>query len=208
MEKNKTQSFIIKKKQLLFFDLLLFLIFIILFIFIRQDILVTIIFFFLILYLILTKRIKKIPYLIISFIISLIWILLAKDYYMYNKEFIMILKINIFPLFAWTSGLFTLYLLYSYLIKYLKLKKEILIFLLFIFIYFSLLILGETIGYHYLDIKNDQTAQYPGIIICDCIHAPKWMQISYFMLGIIFFLSCKLFDYIKKKRFKNYLFFS
>ena len=46
----------------------------------------------------------------------------------------------------------------------------------------------ETISYHILEIRNLATANYKGLPICNCVHAPLWMQISYFIIGPLYFL--------------------
>ncbi|MFP4403592.1 MAG: hypothetical protein ACOC3X_01485 [Nanoarchaeota archaeon] len=124
----------------------------------------------------------------------------AYEYYLYNQEFISIFKISIFPLFAWTCGMFLLYNLYH---RTIKIKNEILKFFLFVLIYSIFLIIVETIGYHLLDIKNDLTTIYPGISFCNCIHAPRWMQISYFLLGPIYYLSSKTYIILTNKTLKS-----
>ncbi len=55
------------------------------------------------------------------------------------------------------------------------------------------LISVETIAYHLFGMQNLTAAAYPGIPICNCMHAQPWMQLSYFLLGPIYFIALKVF---------------
>jgi hypothetical protein len=118
--------------------------------------------------------------------------LIAKNQYHYNIAVMSIYGISIFPLFAWALGLFSVYMIYLYLEMVLKIHETIKKVILFIILYWSILISTETIAYHIFNIKNMATKMYAGLPICNCIHAPKWMQISYLLLGIIYFTISKL----------------
>lgn len=137
-------------------------------------------------------------YLFISFLLSLTWVFFARDEYGYNYSFYEYRNINIFPLTAWTLGLFSFYLLFLYINNNLKIKMAIKEFIFFVFVYWLLLLLVETVGYHLLNINNVATSAYSGLPLCNCMHAPRWMQYSYFMLGPIYFVICALFDNKKK----------
>ena len=60
-------------------------------------------------------------------------------------------------------------------------------------IFWALLILAEVLGYHVFEIRNAATGMYPGLPICDCIHAPPWMQAVYFALGPLYYGLLKMF---------------
>ena len=53
-------------------------------------------------------------------------------------------------------------------------------------------VIAETVGYHLLGIHNIGTSQYVGLPLCDCLHAPIWMQIGYFSLGPLHWLLVKM----------------
>ena len=142
-------------------------------------------------YLILTARKSAFFHLHIASIIAILWMLLANNQYGYNIEMLKIFGINSYPLFAWALGLFGAYLLYSHWEHKLKNPSLIKKMLLFVAIYLPILISVETIAYHIFNIKNLSTAIYSGLPFCDCIHAPRWMQISYLSLGPIYFGICE-----------------
>ena len=118
--------------------------------------------------------------------------LIANNQYGYNRNVMTIFGLSSFPLFAWACGLFAAYLIYSHWEHKFKFVNFIKKTLLFIAFYWPLLISIETIAYHVFNIKNLSAAAYAGLPICDCIHAPLWMQISYLALGPLYFIICEL----------------
>jgi hypothetical protein len=188
-----------KQNNLKLLDVALFLLFMIILFFTRQDFAVIISFIFVIPYLYFTKRKEKIKFLLAAFIISFIWILITKDQYSYNKEIISLFGISTFPLFMWSLGLFFIYLLYHYFSKFLRKPNFSKNLLLFIAFFWPILIAFETVNYHIFGTKN-MPGKYPGLPICDCIHAPRWMQISYFLIGIIYFIFCFFISSKMKKK--------
>jgi len=180
------------KKQLIFADKAISLLVIILLGVVRPDVLVIGVYILLYPYLFLTARKTAFYHLYLSTLIALIWVIITNSQYGYNQEMLTIFGLNTFPLFAWASGLFAVYLIYShweYKLKYANFIKRM---MLFIAIYWPILILVETIAYHLFDIRNLSAVIYAGLPICDCIHAPKWMQISYLAIGPIYFSICEL----------------
>lgn len=149
-------------------------------------------YFLLLPYLILSKRIEALKYLIVSSLIALIWILFANDLYGYNKEMILFFGFNSFPLFAWSLGLFTIMMMYLHWNYILRTRIFIFKFIFFCLIYWTLLLSVETIAFHIFNIKNLTTSMYSGLPICDCIHAPFWMQIVYLLLGPIYLIMVQL----------------
>lgn len=160
----------------------------------RPDILAIIVYLSLYAYLILTKRKADIAYLLISSILAISWITFAKNDYNYDRGMIHIFGLSAFPLFAWATGLAALYLLY-YDIEQIFMENNgwLKRFVLFTVLYFFFIITLETIAYHVFGIRNVATRIYPGLPICDCIHAPKWMQLSYFLIGPIYFLIARFY---------------
>jgi hypothetical protein len=186
-------------------DKLISLIIILLLALIRPDTLVMTVYFLIYPYLLLTDRKKALHHLILASSVSLLWMLIANEQYGYNKRMLKVFGLNAFPLFAWAAGLFGIYLLYAHWEHLFKPKSLLNKILLFLALYWPVLILVETLGYHVFNIKNLAAAQYSGLPICDCLHAPFWMKISYFTLGPIYFLACQLLGlenphYIKKHK--------
>ncbi|MBL7054392.1 hypothetical protein ISS05_01390 [Candidatus Woesearchaeota archaeon] len=178
------------KKKLLYIDIILSVVVVISLGVFKPDLVVIAAFFLIIPYLLLTQRKALLYHLIVAFFIALLWMLIAKNEYSYNSGFITIAGFSLYPLFSWTLGLFGLYFIYSHYEHKLKKQKFIQKLGLFILFYWPLLIIAESVAYHIFNIKNIAAAAYSGLPFCDCIHAPLWMQISYFSLGIIFFLAC------------------
>ena len=177
-------------KKILIFDKLLIILAVLLLGVFKPDIVLIVFYFILIIYLLITARKLLLFNLIISSLLSLIWMLISKNEYSYNQDFLIIMGFNIFPFFAFSLGLFAVYLIYShyqYLIKGNSYLKRL---LLIIIIYFPLLIIVETIAYHLFNIRNLASSMYSGLPFCDCLHANRYMQISYFLMGPLFFTFC------------------
>lgn len=198
------------KKRLAVFDKILYLWVILLIGLYRPDIVMMIVYLALYPYLLLTLRKHALYNLIISFGVSLIWMLIAKDEYFYNIKMMVLWEINLFPLFAWSAGLFASYLLYSHAKKIIRDPSIIKKFVLYLAFYWPLLILVEAISYHLFNIQNLASAMYSGLPICECIHAKVWMQIAYLLMGPAYFFICEFvgannlhFLEIKKKFLKS-----
>ncbi|MBU0982044.1 hypothetical protein KKC94_05120 [Patescibacteria group bacterium] len=143
-------------------------------------------------YLILSRRTRLLPNLVISSIIAIIWTYLASSMYDYNHVYITILGMNAYPLFGWAIGLFGVYMIFShygYRFKKCRFTKKLLLFCL---MYWILLIIAETVAYHIFNIHDLATAAYSGLPLCNCMHAPHWMQAAYFAMGPIYFLIIEL----------------
>jgi hypothetical protein len=188
------------KRKLSLFDKVLFLSVFFLFLFFRPDLVLMVTFLFLVPFIILTNRKSLIKPLALSFLIALCWMIFAKEQYAYNQNFLSFLGINLFAFFAWSLGLFSSYVLYSHYehkFHYKNFYKRLII---YSFIYWPSLIILETIAYHFIGIQNIQTAIYSGLPVCDCIHAPSWMKIFYFLLGPIYFIIIKI-SHVKNPHF-------
>jgi len=129
-----------------------------------------------------------------AFGIALGWSIIGKNYYAYNYNFKSFFGLSLLPLFAWTLGLYALYLLYSYHKEIIRFKNWYLKFVFYVFLYWFFLILMETIAFHVIGIRDVATSQYEGLPICDCIHAPLFMKFVYFSLGIVYFIFVKIFE--------------
>jgi len=175
------------RKRLLLSDQLLIVLTILLLGIFRPDIVLIISYFILIIYLLITKRKLLLFHLAISSFLSLLWLLISYQEYNYNQDFLIILNFNIFPFFSFSLGLFALYLIYSHYEYKLKNKSYLRKLLLIILIYFPLLIIVETIAYHLFNIQNLASKIYAGLPFCNCLHAQRWMQIFYFLMGPFYF---------------------
>lgn len=198
------------RKNLIIFDKIISVIVIVLIGFLKPDSVLIFTFIMLIPYLIITRRKNALVHLFISLIIAVIWTFIAKDFYHYNIDMITVKGLNLYPVFAWSLGLLGIYMIYSHWEHILKKKTLIRKVLLFILFYFPMLIFVETIAYHLFNIKDIATAGFPGLPLCDCLHAPTWMQISYFFMGPFYLMVCNLLglenphkkdnSYLKKRR--------
>ena len=191
LKKEAKYTFHKWKKQLIIADKIIFFVIVLLLEVVRPDILVIWVYFMIYPYLLLTARKSAIYHLFVSSIIALIWVFIAKNQYSYGGM-IAVLGINIYPLFAWAAGLFGTYLIYSHWEHILQERGWFKKMLLFVAFYWPMLIAVETIAYHVFNIRNLSTIAYAGLPLCDCIHAPRWMQISYLALGPIYFGICEL----------------
>jgi hypothetical protein len=141
-------------------------------------------------YLMLTQRKNHIPLLIIAFLISLVWNLVAQGLYAYGIGELVISGVNLYSLLAWALGLFSVYLVYLAIACQVKisLPKRAMIFLA---IYWPLIIAAETLAYHVFKFRNLAATAYPGLPVCDCIHGPLWLQLAYLSMGPLYFLVCE-----------------
>ncbi|MBI2139015.1 hypothetical protein HYU13_05470 [Candidatus Woesearchaeota archaeon] len=180
------------KPQLLVLDKTLSLLIVILLGIYRPDYVIIAAYLLAIPYILITRRKLLLSHFIVSSLIALVWMLIAKGQYAYNRPFLVFSGINLYPLFGWAVGLFLIYLVYSHYEHIFFERGFLRQLLLFIAFYWPLLLAVESIAYHLFDIRNVAAAQYPGLPFCNCIHAPLWMQLSYFALGPLFFSACYL----------------
>ncbi len=143
-----------------------------------------------ILYLVVTRRANLFLHFAVASSMAAIWAFLGRGEYGYNQAFLVINGVNLFALFGWAAGLFAAYLLFSHEEHIFRLKGFGRQIGLFAAIYWPLLVAAETVAYHVFDIRNVAASAYPGLPLCDCIHAPPWMQAVYFAMGPIFFAIC------------------
>ena len=134
-----------------------------------------------------------------AFVISLTWSYFARDMYSYNMDFPVIFGINSYPLICWTLALTAGCLLVNHLLRRLRITRFTLRLLGTIGFYFVAVIIAETVGYHVFGVKDTSTAQYPGLPLCDCLHAPGWMQFAYFALGPLHWVVTQLLPWSRQK---------
>ncbi len=188
------------KQQIILLDKILFLISVVLLGLFKSNFLMVGIYLLLYPYIILTGRKKTLFHLFVSSGIALLWMLFANKWYGYNSSKWMFFGLNSYPLFAWASGLFIAYIIYSHLENRILTKRFLKRFSIFSILYWLLLLFSETTAYHLFNIKNLVTSTYAGLPICNCIHAPPWMQVSYFLLGPLYFIVCELLGLETMKR--------
>jgi len=174
------------------FEMFLLILFVILFPFVRKDILIfsfyTVVYF----YIISLKR-ESLKYLGLSTVISILWVAMAKNYYIYTPDMVKLFGLSVYPMLAWSLGLLALRGLYDYIKPKNALKSIIVITI----TYIAALIILETFAYHIAGFKNP--GLYPGLPICDCIHAPLFMQIYYLAIGPIYYMLTLLLDKLIKR---------
>lgn len=143
-------------------------------------------------YLLISRRAKLLRYAVLAFCLALIWTVAASSLYNYNTTTVSLFGINLYALLGWSLGLLIGYILYSFAQRFVRCTTWWQKLLLFNALYLPLLIVVETIAYHYFNVVNVATTNYAGLPLCDCIHAPLWMQIAYFAIGSIFFMLTRL----------------
>lgn len=190
VEKEIKYKFHKWKKQLLIADKVIYVLVVLFLGIFSPDYVVIAAYLLIIPYILLTQRKSLYYHFVIASIVASVWMFIAKDEYGYNRNFITVAGINFYPLFAWAIGLFGAYVIYSHYEHLLKEQGFLHQFLLFVAFYWPLLISVETIAYHIFNIRNLATTAYLGLPICNCIHAPRWMQAAYFAMGPIFFTIC------------------
>jgi len=176
------------QNKLIMYDFLIPVLATILVLIIRPDYAFLTIFLGIPIYLIITKRKSFLPVFLIATIQAFVWILIGNKQYGYNQEVMIIFGLNIFPFLLWSTGLFLVYLYSSHISNWLNLKSFTKQFIVYIIMFWFVLIIIETLAYHVFLIRNAATGMYPGLPICECIHAPVWMQIVYLTMGPINFL--------------------
>ncbi|MGV8151268.1 MAG: hypothetical protein ACP5NV_06085 [Candidatus Woesearchaeota archaeon] len=183
-----------RDKISLIFEFLIIILIIALFQIVRKDILIFAAYTGIYFYIITLKK-NSIKYLGLSTVISIIWVAIAQNQYMYTSDMTTLFGLDIYPMLAWSIGLFGAKEIYDYFKPENKLKS----FITFTIIFIAALIIIETISYHIIEFKNTPQEIYPGLPICDCIHTPLFMQIYYLTIGPIYYLLTLLLDKFIKK---------
>ena len=154
----------------------------------RPDYVIIVSFFLIILYLSFTRRFVLVYHLFLAVVFAAVWVVFAREIYVYNREFLTFMGVNLYPLFSWSAGLFAVYIIY---IQHRFIKERwgfVRHFILFSIFYIILLLVVETIAYKYFNIRI-VSASYPPISFCGCLHAPLWMKVVYFVIGPLFFAA-------------------
>lgn len=158
----------------------------------RPDYLMIMVYALLLPYLFFTHRKKALQHLLVASALAMGWMLFAKNEYAYNQDMVEVADINLFSLFAWASGLFGVYMIYSHWETSFHRLNAMKKFLLFAAFYIPILLTVETVAYYLFDIKNLAAAAYSGLPLCECVHAPRWMQGVYLGMGPFYFALCEL----------------
>ncbi len=171
-------------------DLAVFAAIIVLLVFLRPDVVFPLIYALLFVQIFLTGRRQLLPHLLLAAACSLVWMLIGGGIYGYRDLYFSIGPISIYPLAAWAVGFF---LAYAFATHYRPRRPNFAKrFVVYALCYWFILILYETVAYHVFGIRNPATFGYPGLPLCDCIHAPHWVQITYLSMGPVYFILCEL----------------
>jgi len=155
----------------------------------RPDVVFPLIYLLLFPYIFFTGRNYLLRYLIIASVCSLVWMLIGGGIYGYQDTYFSIGPISIYPLAAWTVCFFLAYLFAGHFDNdQAAFWKK---FLVYSICYLFFVIFYETVAYHVFEIRNPTTIGYPGLPVCDCIHAPVWVQVTYLSMGPVYYLICQ-----------------
>jgi hypothetical protein len=146
-------------------------------------------------YLFLMRRYYAIMHQLIATFLATAWVSFARDFYGYRFDYLTIGGLNTFPLLAWTIALLGL----GELCNNFEMRRKIFYFFLFVPMFWISLILVETVAYHVLNMRNVMTSSFGGIPFIDCLHAPRWMQVSYFCIGPLYYGLTKSADHLVAK---------
>jgi len=186
------------KWRMLMFDILYSAMFIILTLISKSQFPIMIGLLITVFYLKFTQRQNFIINLIIAFFTALVWVYFAKQNYHYGKNFLEINGFCFYPVFLWGMALFGASLILSHLDPITKgnLLYKI---LLNTFLFSATLIIVEYSAYNIFNLKNQATIIYKPIPVINCIHAPVWMQIMYFLIGPIYGTLLYIIEFISEK---------
>jgi len=131
----------------------------------------------------------------LAFMVSFAWVFITRNQYDYNYSFANIFGLSSYPLLLWAVCLFFIFLVSEEFEKKFKINSFVKYFLGFTILYAISILVIETLGYYLLGVHNLGTLGYSGLPVCDCLHAPTWMQAGYFINGPLYFLIC---SFLKK----------
>lgn len=173
-------------------DLVLSLFFILMVVLFKQfiDIILISAWIFAFVYLVLQRRYRSLLHQVMATVLAITWVSFAKNYYGYQADYQKFFGLNSLPLLAWTLTLLCL----GELCDKFNLGSKAYNFLVFVPAFWFFLILFETAAYHWLGLRNAFTKSYPGLPVCDCIHAPRWMQAAYFSMGPFYYFMILMAD--------------
>jgi hypothetical protein len=151
---------------------------------VRADLVLIISWLIVVISVLICKRSASFIHLIISTCIAFLWVYSARDYYGYNHSYYSVAGINLYPLTAWSLGLYGV----SEILNHFDLEKKLVRLLIFTLFFWTTLILFETYAFHVIKIRNISTGIDTGLPFCNCIHAPLWMHIIYFSIGPVYYI--------------------
>jgi len=122
---------------------------------------------------------------IIAFLFALF--ITSYHFYFYDGFNLMLGKINLFPLVAWTAGLVFLREFYEKI----SFKHK---FLIATLLYVAFLLILEYVGYNFFNIQL--ASNYNGIFNFELMHAPNYLGAFYFLAGPLYLIAT---NYLKVK---------
>lgn len=134
-------------------------------------------------YFVVTKRFHSLLHLFLSTIVAIIWVYIARTNYGYNHIYWTVFGMNLLPLMAWSLGLLAVVELFNYI----RFRKKLFNFLLFVPLFWISLIIIESYAYHVIVIRDTMSGNTIGLPFCNCIHAPNWMRAVYFTMGPVYY---------------------
>jgi hypothetical protein len=140
-------------------------------------------------YLLLTHRSKMIYAFGVASVVALIWLTVNVSRYTYNHNFVRIFGLNSVGLLTWALGLIGCYVFASHI----PVKRFHWRLIVYAVVFWVLLLAIETLAFHVLGVQNQSTGSTKGLPICDCLHAPPWMQLAYFLQGPAYYVLHELF---------------
>jgi hypothetical protein len=161
--------------------------------FLREDLAMMLSFIFTILLIILTKRYILFRYLVLSLVFALLWVLIIDEGYYYSSGGLEFLGINVYVFLSWIVWLFVMQLLFFYMEDaFFNRFPGWLKIITFIIIYWIFIITAETLSFHVFNFRNAGGQGYPGLPLCDCIHAARIVQAAYIIIGPAYILAAYL----------------
>ena len=127
-----------------------------------------------------------------STIVSLGWNVFAGGLYAYNLPYAKVLGLSLFPFFAWSLGLFALYVIFLRLAHRFSVIRPVPRLILFASLYWAVLLLFEAVAYHLGGIRNLAARGCSGLPLLNCMHGPEWMKLGYLTLGLVYFFLMSL----------------
>jgi hypothetical protein len=142
-------------------------------------------------FLVWTRRRVWLARLGIACAMAAVWVWSARSHYVYNQPYLVLAGMNVFPLFAWGTGLFAVYAIHHHVAEARGLKSVWVRLALFCLAYWPLLIAFEALGYNVFRIHDVAVAGNPPLPFGRCMHMPTWMRTAYFLMGPLFFALCE-----------------
>lgn len=155
----------------------------------QKDIILLICYLLFLLYIRLTGQRELYKPAAVAVIFAITWSIIAHSEYGYNTAMLSGPGINLYPIVGWSFGLLAIYFIYRKVRSYISVSSIWQKLALINVFYIPLLLFAEFVAYHFLGVINLATASYPGIPLCDCLHAPVWMQAAYLAMASLFLVA-------------------